>query len=105
MTPARRRAHEDSTSYGIRMAIYALCIVLPFVALLVGKFTGEQTVAAVLTLTAALGPALALVNARKDEDVKQDAFETGYTLAVEDVKALDAPDYQGRHRAPGEGQR
>lgn len=105
MTPARRRAQEDSTSYGIRMAIYALCIVLPFVALLVGKFTAEHTVAAVLTLTAALGPALALVNARKDEDVKQDAFETGYTLAVEDVKELDQTNNGGRHRLREDGDR
>lgn len=100
MTPARRRANEDTLSYGIRMAIYALCIVLPFVALLVGELTGEQTVAAVVTLTAALGPAVALVNARKDEVVKQDAFETGYTLAVEDVDALG-----GRHRLREDGDR
>lgn len=100
MTPARRRAHEDSLSYVVRMAIYALCIVLPFVALLVGALTGEQTVAAVLTLTAALGPALALVSTRKDEDEKQDAFETGYTLAVEDVEELG-----GRHRLREDGDR
>lgn len=104
MSPARRRANEDTLSYGLRLTLYATCIVLPFVALLLGRLTGEQTVAAVVTLLGVVAPAVAITHAVKQEDAKQQAFETGYTLAVEDH---DGVDYTGRHRAPepGEGQR
>lgn len=75
---------EDHFSYALRIGLYVVCAVLPFAALLLGRIGGEQAVASVLALFAAIGPVVAMTQARKEEGVKRDAYavglETGLTV-------------------------
>lgn len=84
MSPNRKKLDEDTMSYALRLTLYATCVVLPFVALLTGRLEGSETVAAVVTLFAALGPAVALSRATTEKKVEREAYavglETGLTV-------------------------
>lgn len=93
MSPTRRADSEDRLGYFLRLTLYATCIVLPFMALLLGRMEGEQTVAAVLTLMGALGPMVALSRVRTEAKVEDRAFTDGLVTGLE---ADEGP--HGRHR-------
>ena len=77
MTPAQRDPVEDRVSYALRIGLYALCIVLPFVGLLVGVSTGERALTAAVTLLSAVGPMVAITQARKEQTVGRQAYAVG----------------------------
>lgn len=93
MTPTRREPDEDRVGYALRLTLYATCAVLPFAALALGQLTGEQAVAAVVTLFAALGPVVALSRATTEKKVEREAYASGLETGLE----LDEPPH-GRHR-------
>lgn len=97
--PSRRKLDEDQVSYFLRLTLYATCAVLPFAALALGRLTGEQAVAAVVTLFAALGPVVALTRATTEKKVERDAYAVGLEHGL---TADDGP--PGRHRLEDEGQ-
>lgn len=93
MTPTRRESTEDRIGYALRLMLYVICAVLPFAALALGRLTGEQAVAAVVTLFAALGPVVALSRATTEKKVGRNAYAVG----LEDgLTADEGP--PGRHR-------
>lgn len=98
MTPSRREATEDRIGYALRLTLYATCAVLPFAALALGRLTGEQAVAAVVTLFAALGPVVALSRATTEKQVERQAYATGLEHGL---TADEGP--PGRHRLEDEG--
>lgn len=65
-----------------RLVLYMLAILAPFAALVAGRLTGEQTVAAVVALFGAIGPAVAVVYERKHEDTAGQYYRAGYAEAV-----------------------
>jgi len=77
MTTAGRQDPEDRVSYALRIALYALCIMLPFVSLLVGVTTGERALMAAVTLLSAVGPMVAITQARKEQTVGRQAYAVG----------------------------
>lgn len=93
MTPAQRDPVEDRVSYALRIALYALCIVLPFVGLLVGVTTGERALTAAVTLLSAVGPMVAITQARKEQTVGRQAYAVGLD---DGLRADEGP--HGRHR-------
>lgn len=93
MSPTRPETDEDRLGYALRLGLYATCAVLPFGALALGRLTGEQTVAAVVTLFAALGPVVALSRATTEKQVEREAYADGLETGLE----LDEPPH-GRHR-------
>lgn len=99
MTPTRRQPDEDRIGYALRLTLYGTCAVLPFVALALGRLTGEQAVAAVVTLFAALGPVVALTRATTEKKVERDAYAVGLEHGL---TADEGP--PGRHRLEDEGQ-
>lgn len=92
MSPANRRDPEDRVSYGLRIALYALCIALPFVSLIVGVTTGERALMASVTLLSAVGPMVAITQARKEQTVAGEAYAVGLD---DGLRADEAP--PGRH--------
>lgn len=93
MSPTTPETNEDRIGYALRLTLYATCAVLPFAALALGQLTGEQAVAAVVTLFAALGPVVALSRATTEKQVERDAYATGLEHGLE---AEEGP--PGRHR-------
>lgn len=99
MTPTSPQQDEDRIGYALRLTLYATCAVLPFGALALGRLTGEQAVAAVVTLFAALGPVVALTRATTEKQIERDAYAVGLEHGL---AADDGP--PGRHRLEDEGQ-
>lgn len=93
MSPTRKKLDEDVVSYALRLTLYATCVVLPFVALLLGRLEGEQTVAAVVTMLAAVGPVVAISQARTEKKVERQAYAVGLETGL----TVDGPPH-GRHR-------
>ena len=93
MTPARPHPDEDRVRYFMRLTLYATCIVLPFVGLLVGVTTGERALTAAVTLLSAVGPMVALSRTTTEKQVERQAYAYG----LEDGLERDEPPH-GRHR-------
>ncbi|HLS32336.1 MAG TPA: hypothetical protein VK039_01995 [Brevibacterium sp.] len=93
MTLTRPQPNEDRIGYALRLTLYATCAVLPFGALALGQLTGEEAVAAVVTLFAALGPVVALSRATTEKQVEREAYAVGLEHGFE----ADEPPH-GRHR-------
>lgn len=98
MSPAGRRDREDRVSYALRIALYATCIVVPFVALLTGALDPSETLTAALALLGATGGSVALTQARREATTAQAAYRHGVgTGLTTDAgppgrHALDDPD-------------
>ena len=98
MSPASKRDREDRVSYGLRLTLYATCIVVPFVALLTGALDGDGAVTAALALLGATGGTVALTQARRESSTAQAAYRhvvvTGLTTEIgpDGRHALNDPD-------------
>lgn len=98
MSPANKREPEDHVSYGLRLTLYATCIVVPFVALLTGALDGDGAVTAALALLGATGGTVALTQARRESTTAQAAYRegvgTGLTTDIgpDGRHTLDDPD-------------
>lgn len=98
MSPAQRHDPEDRVSYGLRLTLYATCIVVPFVALLTGALDSSETVTAALALLGATGGTVALTQARRESSTAQAAYRHGVgTGLTTDIgppgrHTLDEPD-------------
>lgn len=77
MSPANKRDTEDRVSYGLRLTLYATCIVVPFVALLTGALDSSETVTAALALLGATGGTVAMTQARRESTTAQAAYRHG----------------------------
>lgn len=77
MTPAQRSGPEDRVSYGLRLTLYATCIVVPFIALLTGALDSSETVASALALLGATTGTVAMTQARKDSTTAEAAYRHG----------------------------
>lgn len=77
MSPADKRDTEDRVSYGLRLTLYATCIVVPFVALLTGALDSSETVTAALALLGATGGTVAMTQARRESTTAQAAYRHG----------------------------
>lgn len=77
MSPAERRDPEDRVSYGLRLTLYATCIVVPFVALLTGALDGAGALAAATALLGATGGTVAMTQARRESSTAQTAYRHG----------------------------
>ena len=73
---------NDSIPPWARLVLYVVAILAPFAALITGRLTGEQTVAAVVALFGAIGPAVAVVYERKQTDTAGQYYRAGYAEAV-----------------------
>lgn len=82
--PRARHAlpEQDSIPPWARLLLYVVAILAPFAALIAGRLTGEQTLAAVLALFGAIGPAVAVVYNRKQADDSGAYYRAGYAEAV-----------------------
>ena len=98
MSPANKREPEDHVSYGLRLTLYATCIVVPFVALLTGALDGDGAVTAALALLGATGGTVALTQARRESTTAEAAYRegigTGLTTDIgpDGRHTLDDPD-------------
>lgn len=82
--PRARHAlpEHDSIPPWARLVLYVVAILAPFAALVAGRLTGEQTIAAVVALFGAIGPAVAVVYNRKQADDSGAYYRAGYAEAV-----------------------
>lgn len=85
-----------------RVLLYALAIVAPGVALLLGKLDADETLAAVVALSGIIGPVVATVQERKKAVEDGAHFRAGYGAAVaehvEGSHAVVVPaDRAGKH--------
>ena len=82
--PRSRHAlpEPDSIPPWARIVLYVVAIVAPFVGLTLGRLSGEETVAAVVTLFGVIGPAVAVVYERKQADDAGAYYRAGYAEAV-----------------------
>lgn len=98
MSPAERRDPEDLISYGLRLTLYATCIVVPFVALLTGALDPSETLTAAMALLGATGGTVAMTQARRESTTAQAAYRhgvgTGLTtdIGTPGRHTLDEPD-------------
>lgn len=97
---------SDALPSWARLALYMIAIVAPFAGLLAGRLTGEQTLAAVLTLFGAIGPAVAVIYNRKQADETGAYFRAGYAEAVDRrIVGTDQDDYHPGEQRPAETQK
>ena len=82
--PRSRHAlpEPDSIPPWARIVLYVVAILAPFAALVAGRLTGEQTLAAVVALFGVIGPAVAVVYERKQTDTAGQYYRAGYAEAV-----------------------
>lgn len=82
--PRSRHAlpERDSIPPWARLVLYIVAIIAPFGALIAGRLTGEQTLAAVVALFGAIGPAVAVVYTRKQADDSGAYYRAGYAEAI-----------------------
>lgn len=73
---------HDSIPPWARLVLYIVAILAPFVALTLGRMTGEQALAAVVTLFGLIGPVVAVVYNRKQADDSGAYYRAGYSEAV-----------------------
>lgn len=97
MSPATRHGPEDRVSYGLRLTLYATCIVVPFVALLSGALDGAGAVAAATALLGATGGTVAMTQARRETTATSAAYREGVGTGL--VTDIGPP---GRHSLDGD---
>lgn len=72
----------DAVPGWARLVLYIVAILAPFAGLILGHLSGEETVAAVVTLFGVIGPAVAVVYQKKQEDQDGAQFRQGYAAAI-----------------------
>ena len=98
MSPWQRQDPEDRVSYGLRLTLYATCIVVPFITVLTGALDGAGAVAAAMALLGATGGTVALTQARREQTTADAAYRHGVgTGLTTDIgppgrHTLDEPD-------------
>lgn len=98
MSPEQRQDPEDRVSYGLRLTLYATCIVVPFITVLTGALDGAGGVAAAMALLGATGGTVALTQARREQTTADAAYRHGVgTGLTTDIgppgrHTLDEPD-------------
>ena len=98
MSPEQRQDPEDRVSYGLRLTLYATCIVVPFITVLTGALDGAGAVAAAMALLGATGGTVALTQARREQTTADAAYRHGVgTGLTTDIgppgrHTLDEPD-------------
>lgn len=99
--PRSRHAlpEPDSIPPWARLVLYIVAILAPFAALIAGRLTGEQTLAAVVALFGVIGPAVAVVYERKQTGTAGQYYRAGYAEAVH-THVAGTP--QGADEARGE---
>lgn len=80
--PRHTLPQPDAVPGWARLVLYVVAILAPFAALTLGHLSGEETVAAVVTLFGVIGPAVAVVYQRKHEDEGGAQFRQGYAAAI-----------------------
>ena len=80
--PRHALPQPDAVPGWARLVLYVVAIVAPFAGLALGRLSGEETVAAVVTLFGVIGPAVAVVYQRKHEDESGAQFRQGYAAAI-----------------------
>lgn len=80
--PRHTLPKPDAVPPWARLVLYVVAIVAPFAGLALGRLSGEETVAAVVTLFGVIGPAVAVVYQRKHEDEDGAQFRQGYAAAI-----------------------
>lgn len=80
--PKHTLPQPDAVPGWARIVLYVLAILAPFAGLALGRLTGEQTLAAVVTLFGVIGPAVAVIYQRKQEDQDGAQFRQGYAVAI-----------------------
>lgn len=80
--PRHTLPRPDAVPGWARLVLYIVAILAPFAALVLGRLSGEETVAAVVTLFGVIGPAVAVVYQKKQEDENGAQFRQGYAAAV-----------------------
>ena len=98
MSPEQRQDPEDRVSYGLRLTLYATCIVVPFITVLTGALDGAGGVAAAMALLGATGGTVAMTQARRESSTADAAYRHGVgTGLTTDIgppgrHTLDEPD-------------
>ena len=87
---------QDSIPPWARIVLYVVAIVAPFVGLTLGRLSGEETVAAVVTLFGVIGPAVAVVYERKQAQDSGAYYRAGYAEAIHEHVVGTPP--AGEHR-------
>ena len=90
MSPWQRQDPEDRVSYGLRLTLYATCIVVPFITVLTGALDGAGGVAAAMALLGATGGTVAMTQARRESSTADAAYRHGVGTGL--TTALDEPD-------------
>lgn len=80
--PRHTLPKPDAVPGWARLVLYVVAILAPFAGLALGRMTGTETVAAVVTLFGVIGPAVAVVYQKKQEDEDGAQFRQGYAAAV-----------------------
>lgn len=80
--PRHTLPRPDAVPGWARLVLYIVAILAPFAGLALGRLTGEETIAAVVTLFGVIGPAVAVVYQKKQEDEDGAQFRQGYAAAV-----------------------
>lgn len=80
--PKHTIPRPDAIPGWARLVLYVVAIVAPFAGLALGRLSGEETIAAVVTLFGVVGPAVAVVYQKKHEDEDGAQFRHGYAAAI-----------------------
>lgn len=80
--PCHTLPRPDAVPGWARLVLYIVAILAPFAGLALGRLTGEETIAAVVTLFGVIGPAVAVVYQQKQADESGAQFRQGYAAAV-----------------------
>ena len=99
--PRSRRAlpEPDSIPPWARIVLYVVAILAPFAALVAGRLTGEQTLAAVVALFGVIGPVVAVVYEGKQTDTAGQYYRAGYAEAVHE-HVVESPQAAGQAGGP-----
>lgn len=87
--PKHTIPRPDAVPGWARLVLYVVAIVAPFAGLALGRLSGEETIAAVVTLFGVVGPAVAVVYQKKHEDEDGAQFRQGYAVAIAEHVAPD----------------
>lgn len=87
--PKHTIPRPDAVPGWARLVLYVVAILAPFAALALGHLSGEETIAAVVTLFGVVGPAVAVVYQQKHEHEDGAQFRQGYSVAVAEHVAPD----------------
>lgn len=90
--PRHTLPRPDAVPGWARLVLYVVAIVAPFAGLALGRLSGEETIAAVVTLFGVIGPAVAVAYQRKHEDEDGAQFRQGYAAAITEHLAPELED-------------